>query len=164
MVEMNRLYITGPSCSGKSTLARYIAEKYNLSYRDLDDEIEAYACRPIADIFATDGEAAFRRMESEMLRASDTAVTATGGGTVLDLANVRYMWQNKGKVVLLIASPEILAQRLDASYERPLIQGDRLKTLDKMLRVRAYAYCMADQVIDTGFMSVEQSAKAVLGQ
>src|SRR5437762_1409263 len=80
---MRNVYLTGFSGSGKTTVARLLGARLGLRPRDLDQEIVARAGAPIAEIFAREGEAAFRRREAAALRAVAAErgqVVATGGG------------------------------------------------------------------------------------
>ena len=80
---MRTIYLIGFSGTGKSAVARLLGARLGLPVRDLDDAIVARTGRPIADIFANDGEAVFRQLESAALQAAATeggVVVATGGG------------------------------------------------------------------------------------
>jgi len=76
-----RVFLTGFMGCGKSTLGPLVADILNLQYADLDDAIEVSAGRDIATIFEQDGEAFFRFLEAEALRATGRGcVHALGGG------------------------------------------------------------------------------------
>jgi len=79
--------------AGKTAVGRRLAQRLGLAFRDADAEIEAAAQKTIPEIFETDGEPAFRRLEASALR--DTAdmrdvVVATGGGTLTRLATASW--------------------------------------------------------------------------
>lgn len=123
------LLLYGPPASGKTTLGRRLAAALGWTFVDLDEEIVRAANRPIPDIFATDGEPAFRRLETDALhRTLDTAaaplVLSLGGGTLLDPAN-RAFAETRGPVWCLEAPPPAeRARRLAANPAlRPL--GDK---------------------------------------
>ena len=125
------LFLYGPPASGKTTLGRELAARLGAAFVDLDEEIVRTAGRSIAEIFAADGEAAFRARESAALdevvaRAAQeqSMVVALGGGTLLDGRN-RALCEKAGLVVCLEApSAEERARRIaETAGSRPL--GDR---------------------------------------
>lgn len=108
------VFLIGYRGTGKSTVARLLAERLGWQACDADDEIEARAGLSIAEIFATQGEGAFRDWESrviEDLAARDRAVLSLGGGAVLRPQN-RAALAGRGPVVWLQATPETLWQRI----------------------------------------------------
>jgi 3-dehydroquinate synthase len=123
--------LVGLPGSGKSVVGRRLAARHAATFIDLDDRIEKAAGRSIPEIFAEEGEAAFRAMERaeiEALGAADEAadvrrVVATGGGAVVDPRNRWALY--RGRVtVWLDGRPEVLAQRLRRSpHVRPLVAG-----------------------------------------
>ena len=137
--------------SGKTTLGRPLASALGRPFVDTDCAVEAACGRSVAEIFAGEGEAAFRRMESEALRraAADGAVVACGGGTPCDGANMDFMLAN-GLVVELAASPDVTLRRLMlAPGQRPLVDAmlddpDKLAAhVAAMLRARKPHYSRA---------------------
>ena len=126
------IFLIGYMACGKTTLGRALqgAMPGDVEYVDLDEAIEARAGRSIPEIFAADGEAAFRRMESEMLGEMLTRnggdkrlVVGCGGGTPCHGDNLDRMLRG-GTVVWLRASRErTIARLLDAQDRRPLVAG-----------------------------------------
>lgn len=99
---------------GKSTLAPVLAQKLNLDWVDADIELEERVGKTIADIFAQQGEPAFRAYEAETLKAlyaGKPQVIATGGGAVLN-AELRELMGNSGPVIWLQASLTTTLDRL----------------------------------------------------
>src|SRR5258707_9539355 len=99
--------------TGKSTLAPRLASKLNFDWVDADVELENSTGRSIREIFATDGEAEFRRLERELivqLLKRDRLIIAAGGGAILNEAT-RSDLHNAGPVVWLQASVETIARR-----------------------------------------------------
>lgn len=120
---MKTLYLYGPPGSGKSTLARRLARTWGRPAVDLDEEIVPRIGMPITAFFAAEGEAAFRKIESETLRAVSAPIVALGGGTLLDPANRAYA-EAHGLVAVLDVDPAEIARRVAAGGgTRPL--GDK---------------------------------------
>lgn len=112
------IVLTGMPSSGKSTVGKLLAERLGLRFTDTDDVVRTFADADIPEIFATRGEEAFRRLESaavESLAGEQGLVIATGGGAVLDPANVRALRQN-GVLLFLDRDPSLLVPTAD----RPL--------------------------------------------
>ena len=108
--------LIGYRATGKSTIARLLAEKLNAPWADSDQEIERQAGKSIARIFAEDGEEAFRNFEARVifdLCQSDELVLATGGGAILR-EETREILRASGPVLWLTASPETIAARMNA--------------------------------------------------
>ena len=117
---MKTLYIYGPPASGKSTLARNLSRQWGRMSVDLDEEIARREGRTIPEIFATEGEAGFRRIERETLERVKAPIVALGGGTLLDPACRAYA-EKHGFVVVLDVDDATLAERIaTAKGTRPL--------------------------------------------
>jgi 5-deoxy-5-amino-3-dehydroquinate synthase len=136
--------------SGKSTLGRLLAEHLQRRHVDTDDEIVRRAGRPISEIFATEGEAAFRSVEKRVLaEALDTpqpAVISVGGGIVLDPDNRRAM-SGAGQVVWLRASTETLVARVGNGAGRPLLHQDPVASLHRLGAERHQLYADLASVV-----------------
>jgi shikimate kinase len=107
------LYLVGMMGAGKSTVGQAVAKRLGYRFLDTDMLIESVAQRPISDIFATDGEAAFRDLETAVLEqvvAYTRSVVATGGGMVLRRENWGHL--RHGVVVWLDVPLAVLTQRL----------------------------------------------------
>ncbi len=100
--------------SGKSAVGAVVARRLGWSFVDADVEIERRAGQTIREIFATEGEPAFRALEEdvlqELLTRPDTVIAA-GGGAVLSAAT-RERMKAAGRVVFLNVSPEVAEQRI----------------------------------------------------
>ncbi len=161
-----RIYLVGLSGSGKSTVARLVAESLGWQAIDTDAQIEGAEGRSIAEIFASDGEEAFRALERKELAgaaALDNVVVATGGGAVIDADTRRAMAQNSC-VVWLQARPETLAARLrDTGDERPLLNGDNdpVERLEQLMSERYDYYALADITIDVDGLDARQAAERI---
>lgn len=116
MTNPNNIFLIGYRGTGKTTVAQGLARRLGWDAVDIDDEIERRAGITIASIFADDGEAAFRDLESEILVdlcQRDRQMVSLGGGTVVRPEN-REAIRQSGIVVWLTASVDTLAVRLDA--------------------------------------------------
>lgn len=141
------LWLIGMMGSGKTTVGREIAAKRGLDFVDTDLLVASVTDSSIADLWATEGEAAFRRLESQMIESAasdDDAVIAAGGGVILDSDNIANM-RNSGLVVWLTASPRTLASRLREETGRPLLADtdDPVATLSALLTEREHRYAQA---------------------
>ena len=95
--RLQNIVLIGMPCSGKSTVGKAVAEKLDKPFVDIDEEIVKAAGKSIPEIFAAEGEDAFRKMEQETLKkiaAQGGQVIATGGGIVKDMRNIQALQQN----------------------------------------------------------------------
>lgn len=159
--------LVGMMGSGKSTVGRLLARRWGRRFLDSDEVIERRLDRTVADIFRTEGEAAFRRLEAEALEealeATPTAVVAAAGGVVLDPAN-RALLAGVPTVVWLRADPDVLLERIGRAgqHHRPLLDDDPAGTLQQMANDRTDLYAeVADAVVDVAGLEAEQVADAV---
>ena len=145
------VFLTGAPGSGKSSVAPHLARLLGARVVELDGLIEQRAQRTIAQIFARDGERAFRALERDALAAlpEDFAwtIVSTGGGAVADAAN-RERMRALGVIVGLEAGLDTLAERT-ANGDRPLLAGDRHARLAALLADRRDAYADADVHVRT---------------
>ena len=138
---------------GKSTVGRMLAGRLGRAFADTDDEVAKWRGRSIPDIFAEEGEAAFRRYESTVIRELATyhdLVIALGGGAVLDDGNVADLTLT-GTLVELDADVDVLVDRLRAEADhRPLISGDDVEARVRRTHAdRAGRYAeIADVTVD----------------
>jgi shikimate kinase len=166
------IVLIGYRATGKTTLARLLAARLGCDWIDADVEIERRAGKSIAEIFAADGEPAFRDLEEQViadLSARPRLVLAAGGGAPMRESSRRAMRQG-GKVVWLTARPETILARMtgDATTagRRPnLTDKDPLEEIVHLLRRREPVYReSADLVVDTEQKAPEQIADEILGR
>jgi len=153
--------------SGKTTVGRALAERWHVPFLDSDQQVEARTGRTVAEIFRTDGEPTFRRLEAEALAAALEAkppgLVAAAGGVVLDPGN-RAVLAATGTVVWLRADPRVLLSRIEAAGEdhRPLLDDDPGAVLKRMVHDRTDLYAeVADVVIDVDHRTPTQVAGMV---
>lgn len=145
----------GMPSSGKSTLGRQLAKELNYDFIDLDRKIEVSEGKKINEIFNLDGEAYFRRIETEHLKKIDVdtkLVIATGGGTPCFNDNMDHI-KSSGISIFLDVKPNKLEERMRNSKKnnRPLfnLESDSLEdTLLKTYESRLDFYKKADIVIE----------------
>lgn len=157
--------LTGIMGTGKSTVGRLLANYLGWPFVDLDAAIVASAGKSINDIFAADGEAAFRARESECLERvlNDVPAVIAGGGGVVIAETNRKMMREKGYVVNLTAPLPVILSRLEGAQDRPLIAvEDAAKRVRALMEERKQFYDDADIRIDTGNKSVEDVAAEIL--
>jgi shikimate kinase len=162
--------LIGYRATGKTTLARLLAQRLGWPWIDADAEIEHRAGKSIARIFAEDGEPAFRDLEAQVvaeLCRRRELVLAAGGGAPLRAENRRAM-RAAGTVVWLTASPETILERMSAdaatASRRPALTGhDPLAEIVELLGRREPLYREAAQVvIDTQGKSPQQLVGEIL--
>jgi shikimate kinase len=159
----SNIVLIGFMGSGKTTVGRITAQRMNMPFVDLDKLIEQRAGKTISTIFAEQGEAAFRQLETEVLNdvlAGEGQLISTGGGAVLAPHNREAMLQ-RGVVVLLKSEIEVLLQRLQNDKTRPLLQGDARANVARILEERKDAYGFAELEVDTGRLTVEEAVKTI---
>jgi shikimate kinase len=129
------LYLVGFMGTGKTTVGRSAAQRLGFTYLDSDHEIERKQGKTVSELFAADGEPAFRRMEREFIECGHPAERATvscGGGLVVQ-PGMSDKLRSLGVVVCLHASIETILARTGRQTHRPLLAGgdpeERLRTL-----------------------------------
>ena len=157
--------LTGFMGSGKTTVGKVLADFLGCPFMDLDDLVVKKAGKSIPDIFAQDGEPAFRQLEAQVLRktvekyAESTAVLALGGGAVLAPASAALLHE-KTVCIYLRASLETLLTRLEGETAgRPLADAslaDRLAAREPIYEKTAHV------VIDTDGLSPDEVADEII--
>lgn len=141
------IFLTGFRGSGKTVVGRKLAGSLGLKFIDTDEEIERSAGKSIARIFATKGEAHFRKSEKEqVLKACrlDRHVIAVGGGAV-ENGELAAAMQEAGLVILLTAPASVLYERINRDENslsrRPaLTEKEGLAEVEELLSRRKDAY------------------------
>jgi shikimate kinase len=151
--------------TGKTTVGRHLAGRLGARFVDLDDVITLRAGRPISEIFRSDGEAAFRRLEQEALEhvlGGGGVVIATGGGAACREPNLSLMLAG-AHVVALWASPQEVVRRTGAESGRPLLDGaaDPVAAAQALLAARAPFYARAHLRVETEGKRPEQIADEI---
>lgn len=145
------VFLVGLPGAGKSTIGQAVAAKLHIPFLDLDRDIEKAAGKSISRIFTEDGEPRFRELEAEATaRIPRTpAIVAPGAGWILNEA-IRVLVPRAGPTIYLRVEPRTAALRLGvAAADRPLLAGDPLQGLERLLAVRRKLYESADGLVDT---------------
>ncbi|GIP48083.1 shikimate kinase [Paenibacillus sp. J53TS2] len=161
---LNNIVLIGMMGTGKSTVGSLLAAETGLALVDLDQRIVEEAGRTIPDIFAAEGEAYFRELESAILRSTlqeRGIVLATGGGAVLREEN-RLVMREGGLVVALQATAEEIVARVGEDPGRPLLAGGAKERVIALLEERKDAYAFAHLTVDTSGKSAEQVSDEIL--
>ncbi len=123
-----RITLYGFMGAGKTTLGKALAQRLDYRFVDLDAEIVKETGKTIPDIFAQDGEIAFRKIEHQVLkefikRNEDNVVLALGGGAILQ-PNNRKLLELRGflKVYLDVSVPELINRLKNDKEYRPLLK------------------------------------------
>lgn len=148
-----RVVLIGLPGTGKTTTGRRLAKILGLPFADSDELVEAMTGRTVAQLFAADGEAAFRANESAAIVAALTThdgVLALGGGALGTPATRTALAESTVPVVLLEAGVETLTARVGDAQSRPLLTGDPAQRLQELSAERSRTYRdTATLVIDT---------------
>jgi len=161
---MKAIYLIGFMGAGKTSVAIKLAEALSVTPYDTDNEIVEAAGKSINDIFAGEGEAKFREIESSVLKTipQHDAVIATGGGIILAEENRTHMKSN-GTVIFLYAEIGEILQRLEGDHSRPLLQKNKLEAAQSLYRSRLPIYRQtAHFEIDTTSKSVSKIVKEII--
>jgi len=163
------VWFTGFMATGKSRVGSIVAERLGRQFVDTDRMIEEQQGRSVSDIFATDGEAAFRAIELsviQQLSEREGLVISLGGGS-LTIAEAPPLIHKSGLLVRLWARPAVLSERIARKNSRPLLANlepqARLAKIEEMLQGRERFYALADfSVESTDSHPVEHVAERVL--
>ncbi len=161
------LVLVGPPGAGKSSVGRRVAAALGVGFRDTDADVAEAAGKSIADIFLTDGEPAFRAMETSAVATAlveHTGVLALGGGAVLDedtqaaLSDLRPR-----RVVFLDVNLADASRRVGLNRDRPLLVGNPRSRLKRLMDERRGLYeALSGAVVDTSGRAVHEVVDAVL--
>ena len=165
--HIQNLALIGFMGTGKSAVGHIVAALLHFQFVDTDEHIEARADCSISDIFAQQGEAAFRALERQIvseLASLKKAVIATGGGLGADPENLDSLKQH-ALVVCLWASPPTIWERVHSQTHRPLLQDPNpQEKIAHLLTAREPFYRQADVLVSSEMRSVKDVAHHVLHQ
>lgn len=164
--QKTNIFLIGFMGAGKSTVAHALRDRYGMRLIEMDEQIEAQEGMSISEIFASRGEEAFRRLETELLegleRETDTVVSC-GGGVPMRACNVDAM-RRSGTVVYLSAAPETIYGRVKDAHNRPLLEGNmNVEYIAQLLQARLPKYLeAADVTVETDGHDIQQICQEIL--
>jgi shikimate kinase len=165
--QRRNIILCGFMGTGKTSVGKRLAAMAQYDFLDLDAVIEEESGISIPEIFAAQGEPAFRKLESLMVErvAEKTGcVIATGGGTIVNPQNLEKL-KRCGVVITLTADIPAILQRVGAGDDRPMLKGsDRLERIQALMEQRAPAYAKADMIVDTSTLSIDEVAQSILSR
>ena len=158
------LALIGFMGTGKTTVGRIVAEHLHFDFLDTDELIQSRAGRTIADIFAQDGEPAFRALERQTVEELSTrtkTLIATGGGLPTNPENLARL-KAFAVVICLWSSPEKIWERVKNQSHRPLLHSpDPQAKIRELLAAREPFYRQADVLINTDQRSAREVAQQI---
>lgn len=163
-MKKRNIILLGFMGTGKTMTGRVLAERTGLELVDMDSLIEQRQGKTIPEIFAQNGEPAFRDLERELvqeLSQRSGIIISTGGGVVLNPANIADFEKN-GLVVCLTASPETVFKRVEKDTNRPLLSGDKKAQIATLLEKRKPLYSAIRHGINTDELTDVQTADLIL--
>lgn len=154
--------------TGKSTVSRELKSKTGMPEIDMDQYIVDKENMSISEIFEKFGEDYFRTVETECLKEilnNTGVIVSCGGGVVVKDENVTYM-KDKGKIVLLTATPETVFERVRYSNSRPILNNNMsVEFIAGLMEKRRERYlAVADVIIETDNKAVGDIAAEILNK
>lgn len=160
--------LVGMTGAGKTTVGRLLAHRLGWDHVDTDEIVAAEAGMSVAELWADQGEAAFRAAErraiAQALQRGGGHVVSVGGGAVSD-PHVRGMLGRAATVVWLRATDDTLVRRLQGADgdARPVLQGDPAGQVPVLARARRpWFEAVADLVVDVDAQRPDDVAEAVV--
>nr|WP_051217851.1 shikimate kinase [Nocardioides insulae] len=149
--------------AGKTTVGRILAQRWGVTLRDTDLDIEAAAGKTVQDIFVEEGEAAFRERERDAVAvalAEHEGVLSLGGGAVLDPSTQERLVGHD--VVMLRVGLSDAVKRVGLESGRPLLLGNVRGRIKQLLDERAPIYeATATVIVDTDGLGPGEVADAI---
>ena len=159
------IVLTGFMGTGKTAVGRHLANELHVPFVDVDLMIARRANKSIQQIFISQGEAAFRELETSVLSevaGQNKTVIATGGGALLDPKN-REILQKNGILICLTAKMGTLLERLKDDMTRPLLSGENLENkIERLMKERQDIYSLCPIQIDTDGKTIVQAAREII--
>ncbi len=165
--QIKNITLIGFMGTGKSTVGRLVAEQLKFDFLDTDLLIEERSGKKITDIFAQNGEPAFRELEAQLVEELSTrtgTIISTGGGLPTNPANLVSL-KKHSLVFCLWLSPEKIFERVKDQSHRPLLHDpDPLGKIRTLLAAREKFYKQADVLLNSELRSAREVAQQVIAQ
>lgn len=161
-VSMKTIYIIGFMGAGKTTVGQALSKVLRLPVIDTDQQVEKRRGKVIRDIFAEEGEVAFREYEREVLQSLSTpnTIVTTGGGIVENESNRQWMKDN-GIIIYLYCDPSVIVERLRDDITRPLFQRENTRAFIEKFKKREPFYEEATIKINTTNKKIEDIVREI---
>jgi shikimate kinase len=162
---MKNIVLVGFMGTGKTLAGKLLAARLKKQRLCLDDMIEWKIGKPIRRIFEEDGEAFFRKVERDVVKAvsrDKDAVIDAGGGVMIDENNVKRL-KERGIIICLEASPQEIYERTKGCLHRPLLNTQNpVDSIRELLSSRHQYYSKADYSIDTSGLSPDEVVERII--
>jgi shikimate kinase len=171
-MKANVIYLAGFMGAGKSTVGPILANTLGWNFYDLDKVIEKNEGKKVREIFETNGEEYFRKIERMLLQkisVEHNVIISLGGGTMASEENLSLL-KKSGRIFYLKASQEAIYKRLKYKRDRPAlhIDGDfpetreeLMKLINKLLNEREKFYLLSDHIILTDNIPVGKTVDRI---
>lgn len=161
-VRRERIALIGLRGAGKSTLGQKLAKELNLTFVELDQEVQKETGMPSSELFSLYGQSGYRRIErrvmEKIISGSQRVVISVGGGVVSEAENYDYLLANCYTVWIKAQPEEHMARVVAQGDLRPMAGNDEaMNDLKNILNKREPLYGRADGIVDTSGESVEKS-------
>lgn len=164
---MKKITLIGMMGSGKTTLGKILSEKTNISAIDIDELIEQNENSTITDIFKTQGEEYFRKIEAETIKElinSTTPQILSLGGGAFENVKTRELLLNNSVVIYLETTPVEILNRIQKTNNRPLLKNNMtIEKINEIITKRKDNYNLAHHKILTDGKTPSKIAEEILG-
>lgn len=161
----SNIILIGFMGTGKTAVGKRLASILEKDFYDSDQEVETVTGMSISQLFNKYGEVRFRSEEKlaiQRLVQNEDCIIATGGGVILDQANIALLAKN-GVIICLSARPEIIYERVKRRNNRPLLKrGNPYDMIVELLSEREELYKCADYYIDTSDLDFQEIIDKIL--
>jgi shikimate kinase len=162
---MKNIYLVGFMGTGKTTIAKILANKLSKKFVEMDRVIEQEEGKKVKDIFAEYGETYFRKLEKQLLdklSSQTDLVVSCGGGLVCSEKNLKIL-KESGYLFSLYACPSSIFERVKNSNQRPLLNVENpLEKIGQLLRARNPYYEKAGLRVNTDKLSAQEAADYIV--
>lgn len=164
---MKKITLIGMMGSGKTTLGKILSEKTNVSAIDIDELIEQNENLTITDIFKTQGEEYFRKIEAktikELINSTNPQILSLGGGA-FENVQTRELLLNNSVVIYLETTPVEILNRIQKTNNRPLLKNNMtIEKINEIITKRKDNYNLAHHKILTDGKTPSKIAEEILG-